>query len=172
MTGDQRDSMSPEVRAEYEAIVTELVLERGWVVKPSPSEYGWQDGAFEEWSRDYTERRSHLARCRATATGPVREDATWSEFVGTFAPGGPNERRHGIEVDGATCACGKVKGRTVRLEGTVHDLGGAVFERLFRKLEARFQAEEESYRRGLRGSGRRAGDPLPGWPDPAARPSS
>lgn len=165
MTGDQRDSMSPEVRAEYESIVTELVLERGWVVKPSPSEYGWTDQEFEEWTRDY-QRRSHLARCRATAHGPVREDATWREFVGTFAPGGPNETRHGIEVDGATCACGKVRGRTVRLEATISDLGGAVFERLYRKLEARFQAEEEGHRRVT------LTDRLPGWPDPAARPSS
>lgn len=136
MTGDQRDSMSPEVRAEYESIVTELVLERGWVVKPRPSEYGWEDGAFEEWSRDYSERRSHLAKCKATATGPVREDATWREFVGTFAPGGPNERRHGIEVDEATCACGRVKDRTVRLEGTISDLSGAIFSRLYRRLTA------------------------------------
>lgn len=152
MTGDDRDSMSPEVRAEYESIVTELVLERGWVVKPSPSEYGWTDQEFEEWTRDY-QRRSHLARCRATASGPVREDATWREFVGTFAPGGPNETRHGIEVDGATCACGKVQGRTVRLEATISDLSGAVFSRLYQRLTA-------------------IQDRLPGWPDPAARPSS
>ena len=131
----QRNSMAPEVRAEYEAIVAELVLERGWVVKRHPSEYGWQDGAFEEWTCDYR-RRSHLARCRATARGPVREDVTWSEFVGTFAPGGPNETRHGIEVDGASCACGKVQDRTVRLEGTISDLIGAVFQRLYERLTA------------------------------------
>ncbi|HEU4752325.1 MAG TPA: hypothetical protein VFU47_04380 [Armatimonadota bacterium] len=152
MSQDERDTMSPEVRAEYDSIVTELVLERGWVVKHDPSEYGWEDGAFEEWSRDYSERRSHLARCRATARGPVREDATWREFVGTFAPGGPNETRHGIEVQGATCACGRVKDRTVRLEGTVSDLSGAVFSRLYQRLTA-------------------AQDRLPGWPDPDARPS-
>lgn len=153
MTPDQRDSMSPEVRAEYEVILAELVLERGWVVKADPSEYGWTDQAFEEWTRGY-QRRSHLVKCKPRASGAVREDVTWSQFVGTFAPGGPNETRHGIEVDQVVCSCGRVNLRTVRLEATISDLTGAVFERLYQRLTAA-----------------RDRDPLPGWPDPAARPS-
>lgn len=169
MSRDQRDSMSPEVRAEYEVILAELVLERGYVVREHPTEYGWEDDGFVEWSRDH-QRRSHLVKCKPRASGAVREDAEWSEFVGTFAPGGPTERRHGLEVDQVVCSCGRVNLRTVRLEGTISDLTGAVFERLYRKLEARFTAEE--YGHPYTAQGRAAlGDPLPGWPDPDARPS-
>lgn len=139
------DTMSPEVRAEYEAIVTELVLQRGRVVMNDPTEYGWADATLDVWKRDegpggerlYDGPFSHFTQCDAFAIGHLVEDVRWAHFVGTFNPGGPTEPRHGVEVHDVSCMCGRVKLRTVRWEGSIHDLAGAVFERLYRRLVER-----------------------------------
>jgi hypothetical protein len=58
----------------------------------------------------------------------VDEDAYWSEFAGTFASG--DHYKHGMEVHGVTCNCGKIKNRIFRWDAPVGEAIRAVMVNL------------------------------------------
>lgn len=110
--------MDDRVRAEYEKILTAAIIKNGSLVRPGNTYYGWGDYAGDYDSRDpWGGGPRHSATCGIASTGRVDEDATWQEFMGTFYEG--DESKHGMEVHGVTCNCGKLQDRTFRWDAPV-----------------------------------------------------
>jgi len=104
------------VQTEYEKILTAAILRHGALVRRDPSAFGWA-GGDEEYGLGWRNPR-HSATCGIASTGRVDEDVTWHEFAGTFAE--YNEGiKHGMEVHGVTCNCGKLTDRVFRWDASV-----------------------------------------------------
>lgn len=121
--------MDDRVKAEYEALVTKAVIRHGNLVDKSASLYGWMD------QRDDYESGSlwgggprHIVSCGVASTGKVVEDATWYEFAGTFAEG--DNYKHGMEVHGVTCNCGRLTDRVYRWDANPGEAIRTVLEAL------------------------------------------
>ena len=117
--------MDDRVKAEYDKILTTAIIKNGSLVAKDASFYGWNTG--EEYGGDFRSPR-HSVVCGIAKTGRVEEDATWDEFMGTFYEG--DTRKHGMEVYGVTCNCGKLKNRTFRWDAPVGEAVKAVVEEL------------------------------------------
>jgi hypothetical protein len=114
------DSMSPEVRAEYQRALTRATARHGSIVSRDASFYGWTD-----WDAS-----THAQRCDVRVPeGAEVSEVSWDEFRGTFYEG--DTTVHGVEVDGASCRCGQIKDRRVRWSATVQEVAEAVFTEAF-----------------------------------------
>lgn len=121
--------MDDAVRAEYESILAEVIIDQGDVVVREDSQtkvYDWVDRSCEVWSEDYTSRWCHTAQCPVVAHGTPTE-VEWEEFEGSFAE---NSQRAGVELPGVSCQCGKLADRVLRLEISARDLTEAAFSKL------------------------------------------
>lgn len=122
--------MDDRVRAEYEEILTAAIIKHGTLVDQDHSIYHWiasDDHDGDRWSGP-----RHSTSCGIAATGRVEEDATWYEFAGTFAE--QDDYKHGMEVHGVSCNCGKIKDRTFRWDAPV---GKAIRIVMIELLESR-----------------------------------
>lgn len=115
-------SMSPEVRAEYEAALGCAAVTHGSVLK--------NEGRSQFSLYDYA-ATGHPATCETSVTS-VEEDV-WHEFAGTFATTN-DTRRHGVVASGVTCACGLLTNRTVRWEASVSEITETLFTAVFERL--------------------------------------
>jgi predicted Fe-S protein YdhL (DUF1289 family) len=117
-----RPPRSPEeiredrVKTEYEALLTAAILKHGTLVSKDASYYGWQ-GSNEEYAETAWRGPRHSVTCGIASTGRVEEHAAWSEFAGTFASN--DYYKHGMEVHGVTCNCGKLTDRVFRWDSHV-----------------------------------------------------
>lgn len=102
--------MEDRVRVEYERILTAAIIKNGMPVSRDGGYYGWGDYEIE-YPNDYEGGR-HSVACGIAKTGRVDEDAYWQEFMGTFYEG--DETKHGMEVSGVSCNCGRITDRVYR----------------------------------------------------------
>lgn len=116
--------MDETVRAEYESILAEVVIERGKLVGfgCESDEYAWED-----WDSD----NPHLAEC-GVAEHRTPVESAWEEFVGTLAEP-THETHHGVDLPGVTCTCGRLTDRTFRMEQPVQEVAEAVFTKLYQR---------------------------------------
>lgn len=128
--------MDDRVKVEYEKILTGAIIKNGTLVLESSSTFNWMDVSDHEGRRPYGQK--HSVSCGIAKAGRVEEDATWYEFAGTFAEDG-DTYKHGMEVHGVTCNCGKIKDRTFRWDAPV---GEAIRIVMMELLEERVAAEE------------------------------
>lgn len=129
--------MDDRVKAEYEKILTAAIIKNGTLVAKDASIYSWVDDEYEyegRWARG----QRHSVSCGIVKTGQVKEDATWYEFAGTFAEDG-DTYKHGMEVHGVTCNCGKIKDRVYRWDAPV---GEAIRIVMLELLAERVASEE------------------------------
>lgn len=107
------------VQAEYEAILTAAIIKNGSLIGKDASIFGWatmddyDTGPRGGWAG----ATRHSVTCGIASTGRVEEDATWYEFAGTFATS--DHYKHGMEVHGVTCNCGKIQDRVYRWDAPV-----------------------------------------------------
>lgn len=114
--------MDDRVKAEYEKVVSAAIIMNGLMVSNSPSMYAWRDYDTEyDGSGGYR----HIYSCGTASVGEVKEDTTWWEFAGTDAD---NHYKHGMEVRGVTCNCGKITNRTYRWDASVGEAIKIVLE--------------------------------------------
>jgi hypothetical protein len=119
-------AMSERVRAEYEKAMARVVIKRGSLVSEHPNIYGW-----EEYSWCLSDGGKHLAKCGIKTDDTLRADEDrWDEFQGTFYEGDTSV--HGARVDGISCQCGKVTGRSYRWKASMQEVAEAVFEEALR----------------------------------------
>lgn len=121
------------VRIEYERILTAAILKHGMLVSKTASTFGWT-GADEEYGSSWRGPR-HSTECGIAKTGRVEEDSTWYEFAGTFASN--DHYKHGMEVHGVTCNCGKITDRVYRWDASV---GEAIRTVTMELVEERIEA--------------------------------
>lgn len=108
--------MDDRVKAEYEKILSAAIIKNGSLVSKDASFFNWIDDEYE--GRRARGQRHSVSSCGIAKTGQVEEDATWHEFAGTFAEYG-DTYKHGMEVHGVTCNCGKIKDRVFRWDAPV-----------------------------------------------------
>lgn len=99
VTSTERSAFEEELRARMAAVV----WQKGVLVAPDANFYGW---------RDYSDVSSHNRECELGTFADVTE-TTWDEFVDTFVD--TSTTHYGIEIT-ATCTCGAIQDRRVRLE--------------------------------------------------------
>lgn len=122
-----------QVQAEYEKLLTAAILKNGSLVSADASLYGWVTmddydlGPRGGWSG----ATRHSLSCGIASTGRVEEDATWYEFAGTFASN--DHYKHGMEVHGVTCNCGKITNRVYRWDAPVGEAIRLVLMELLEK---------------------------------------
>lgn len=119
--------MRDELRKEYEKILIELVMAKGyptWMPGTPRSRYAGPT--------DYT-ARSHVTQCEIVSTGKINEEYTWTEFSGTFASTGASHR-YGIALEKVTCKCGELIDRKILWEATYPEVAAAVFEKMYQML--------------------------------------
>lgn len=122
------------VQTEYEKILTAAIIKHGSIVRQDASLYGWISD--EEYSLPFRGPR-HSVECGIASTGLVEEHATWYEFAGTFAE--QDNYKHGMEVHGVTCNCGKITDRVFRWDAPV---GEAIRTVMMGLLEEKVDAQE------------------------------
>lgn len=111
--------MEDQVKAEYERLLTAAILKHGSLVAKDASIYGWLTmddydlGPRGGWKN----AARHSLSCGIAKTGRIEEDATWYEFASTFDSN--DHYKHGMEVHGVTCNCGKIKDRVFRWDAPV-----------------------------------------------------
>jgi hypothetical protein len=110
-------AMSLKAQNVYDAALLAAVLKHGVLVEKNPDIYSWMD---LDWK--------HVRVCQVTTTDKPVEDH-WNEFMGSFYEGDTSV--HGIVLNKVSCACGKLKNRSLRLQGSVSEIAEAVFEEAF-----------------------------------------
>lgn len=108
--------MDDRVKAEYDKILTAAIINHGVLVRHDQSVFAWMD---DELNGEYSGGRPrHSLTCGIGVVGKAVENATWYEFAGTFAEDG-DAYKHGMEVHGVSCKCGKIKDRVFRWDAPV-----------------------------------------------------
>lgn len=114
--------MDDRVKAEYEKVLSAAIIKNGSMVDNRPSQFAWRDYDTEY---DGPAGVRHIYSCGTVSVGEIKEDATWWEFAGTFAD---DHYKHGMEVHGVTCNCGKITNRIYRWDAPVSEAIKIVLE--------------------------------------------
>lgn len=124
-------AMSPEIEKEYQAALARAVVKNGSIVRQRDSFYGWHDyeaASHISGGNDYDDNQGGPCTLVLAADAKATEDE-WGEFEGTFYEG--DITHHGAIVKSVDCACGKLTGRSVRWEASIHEVAEAVFIEAF-----------------------------------------
>lgn len=116
--------MRKELQDDLRATIVGIVLQRGSVVDKNESIYSWVDCRANEHMKgrkDYATEEMIIPACTyATDLSEMDyEEKYLTEFAGTFTD---NNTYMVVQAGFASCACGKVSERLIRLETTVGEL--------------------------------------------------
>lgn len=95
-----------DLEERYQRALKRLLIKKGSLVITSGTAFGWVD---------YGDGMAHIRSCGFDVSR-IEEDASWTEFAGTFAD--HDDWHHGMEMV-VTCTCGKYTDRMVRWDGRV-----------------------------------------------------
>lgn len=115
MTG----TMSKAATEELQNLMFRHVLAEGEIVRPDASYYGWTDYNMT----------MHAQSCRVIlGKNPKLVETIIGEFQGTFYEGDTSVAV--LQIDGVSCACGKIKNRMIRSTGSIGELMFSLFNNL------------------------------------------
>lgn len=99
-----------ELDDRYKRALKRLLIKNGTLVTTKGQMFGWI-------AEDYSTGIRHIRQCGFDVSR-LEEDATWTEFDGTFT--GHDIYKHGMEMT-VTCTCGQYTDRLIRWDGRVAD---------------------------------------------------
>lgn len=116
--------MRKELQDDLRATISGIVLERGSIVDNNESRYGWIDYPATEHMKgryDYVSETFSVQPCTYVTdlSQMDYEEKYITQFAGTFTD---SNTEMTVQAGLASCVCGKVSERLVRLETTVGEI--------------------------------------------------
>lgn len=102
------DMHTASIEERYQRALRRLLIKNGTLVTTRGQGFGWI-------AEDYEEGMKHIRSCGYDVSR-LEEDASWTEFAGTFAE--HDTYKYGMEMI-VTCTCGEYKDRMIRWDGRV-----------------------------------------------------